>query len=96
MNPRTNSNGSNADVQYSEEYMEAAVHRMLAEHTEIADQGISVVRRDHVLTLHGEVESPKRRDEIVRLVTEHFPEVQVRCDIGLIRTHPPNQAEELA
>jgi len=45
--------------------------------------------------LCGEVESDHRRDDILRLVTARFPGVPVHCDIGLTRTHPPMDAEEL-
>jgi hypothetical protein len=78
-----------------DEYSEAEVQRLLAEHTEVAEQGISIARRDQILVLCGEVESSKRRDDILRLVVEHFPGVTVRSDIGLTRAQPPSEAEEL-
>lgn len=78
-----------------DEYVEAAVHRLLAEEPELAEQGISVVRREQTIVLQGEVEGPRRRDEILRLVAEHFPGVKIDSDIGLIRTQPPSEAEEL-
>jgi hypothetical protein len=79
-----------------DEYTQAAVHRLLTETPELAEQGISVVRREHTLVLQGEVEGPRRRDEILRLVAEHFPDIKIQSDIGLIRTQPPSEAEELA
>lgn len=78
-----------------DEYTEAELQRLLTERAEIAEQGITVVRRDQVLVLCGEVESHKRRDEILRVVTEHFPTAQVRSDIGVTRANPPSEAEEL-
>jgi len=78
-----------------EEYVEAAVHRLLAENALIAEQGIGVLRRDHVLVLTGEVESSARRDEILRLVAENFPDLRIKNDIGVSRTHAPSEAEEL-
>lgn len=86
--------GSAADQ--PDEYLEAAVHRLLIEHPEVTEQGIRVLRRDHSLVLCGEVESAHRRQEILRLVLEHFPSVPVTVDIGLIRTHAPTEAEELS
>jgi hypothetical protein len=78
-----------------DEYAEAALQRLLAERPETAEQGITVIRRDQTLVLCGEVESPKRRDEILRLVREHCPGVDVRSDIGVTRAQPPAEAEEL-
>jgi hypothetical protein len=78
-----------------DEYLEAEVQRLLTEHVDVAEQGITIVRRQQSLLLCGEVESPQRRDEILRLVAAHFPGVPVHCDIGLTRTHPPSDAEEL-
>jgi hypothetical protein len=78
-----------------DEYVEAAVHRLLAEHAEIAEQGIGVLRRDHVLVLTGEVESSARRDDILRLVAERFPDLKIKNDIGVSRTQAPSEAEEL-
>lgn len=76
-------------------YTEAEVQRLLAEHPETAEQGITVVQRDRALVLCGEVESEHRRDEILRLVTEHLPGIAVTSDIAITRTHPPAQAEDL-
>ncbi|MGI5215056.1 hypothetical protein [Plantactinospora sp. CA-290183] len=78
-----------------DDYLEAAVQRLLTEHTEVAEQGITVARREHSLVLCGEVESAQRREEILRLVMEHFPQVPVMVDIGLIRTQAPTEVEEL-
>jgi hypothetical protein len=78
-----------------DEYTEAAVQRLLTEHPHIAEQGIELRRRENVLVLSGEVESAGRRDEIERLVVEHFPGVRVRCDIGIVRSQPPVEHEEL-
>jgi hypothetical protein len=78
-----------------DEYVEAAVQRLLTEHTEIAEQGIGVARREHTLVLCGEVESPRRRDDIMRIVTSHFPDVRFTTDIGVTRAGPPSEAEEL-
>lgn len=78
-----------------DEYVEAAVHRLLTENPGIAEQGIAVVRRDHSLVLSGEVESRRRRDQILQLVTEAFPDLPLLVDIGVIRTQEPSEAEEL-
>ncbi|WP_254910271.1 hypothetical protein [Micromonospora sp. NBS 11-29] len=68
---------------------------MLAEDPSVAEQGITVVRRERGLVLYGEVESQHRREEILRRVTERFPHTPVTSDIGVIRTQAPTQVEEL-
>jgi hypothetical protein len=78
-----------------DDYLEAAIQRLLTENTEVAEQGITVTRRDHTVVLCGEVESAQRREEILRLVLERFPQVPVTVDIGLIRTQAPTEVEEL-
>ncbi len=77
------------------EYLEAAVQRLLTENADVAEQGITVARRDNGLVLCGEVESTRRRDEILRLVVEQFPDVPLTVDIGLIRAQAPTEAEDL-
>jgi len=79
----------------SGEYIEAAVQRLLSEDGAVADQGIDVVRREDVLVLRGEVESPQRRAEIERRVAQRFPQLRVHNDIGVTRANPPAEPEEL-
>jgi hypothetical protein len=79
----------------TDEYTEAGLQRLLTEHPHIAEQGIQVVRRDHLVVLTGEVESGRRREEICKLVAEEFPDVEVHCDIGVTRNHVPVDHEEL-
>jgi hypothetical protein len=79
-----------------DEYVEAEIQRLLTEDAAVAEQGITVLRRDHLVVLRGEVESTQRRDEICRQVTEHFPDVQIVCDIGIVRAQAPTGAEELS
>ena len=71
------------------------MQRLLTENADVAEQGITVTRRDDTLVLCGEVESARRRDEILRLVVEHFPDVPVAVDIGLVRSQPPTEVEDL-
>jgi hypothetical protein len=78
-----------------DDYVEAEIQRMLTEEGRLAEQGITVNRREHFVLLSGEVASPHRRDEIVRLVREQFPEVHIESDIGVTRAQPPREAEEL-
>lgn len=78
-----------------DEYVEAAVQRLLTEHSGLAEQGIKVARRERTLVLCGEVESRQRRDEILRLVTENFPDVPLSVDIGITRAQAPTEVEEL-
>lgn len=77
------------------DYLEAAVQRLLTENADVAEQGITVARRGDVLVLCGEVESRQRRDEILRLVVDRFPDVPVTVDIGLIRSQAPTEVENL-
>jgi hypothetical protein len=79
-----------------DEYLEADVQRLLTEHADVAEQGITVLRREQTLILVGEVESPARRAEILRRVTERFPDVRLSADIGITGTHPPSEPEELS
>lgn len=79
-----------------DEYVEAEIQRLLTENIDVAEQGITAVRRDSCLILCGEVESPQRRDEIVRLVSERFPDVRLSVDIGITRAQAPSEVEELS
>ena len=79
-----------------DEYTEAEVQRALAEDLGVAEQGITVSRRESTLLLCGEVESPHRRDEVLRLVHERFPGVEIVADIGVIRAGAPTEVEELS
>jgi hypothetical protein len=45
--------------------------------------------------LYGEVESPHRREEILRRVSERFPDVPITSDIGVIRAQAPTEIEQL-
>lgn len=98
MNERSAMSRSGRDVVTGppvDEYTEAAVHRLLTEHPRVSEQGITAVRRERQLVLSGEVESPQRRDEICRLVHEAFPDIEVSCDIGVVRVAAPTEYEEL-
>lgn len=79
-----------------DEYLEAEIQRLLAEDDRVAEQGITVRRREQSLVLGGEVESPERRDEICRRVSDRFPDVEVACDIGITRTSVPADVEEIS
>jgi len=76
--------------------LEAEIQRLLTEHDRIAEQGITVQRRDHLVVLGGEVESAQRRDEICRQITAHFPDVEITCDIGITRAQAPREVEEIS
>jgi hypothetical protein len=79
----------------AEEYIEAEVHRLLTEHPDLAEQGLTLHRGDGILLVQGEVESPHRRDEVRRLIGQRFPDVRIECDIGVTRAQAPVDAEEL-
>ncbi|MGS2616961.1 hypothetical protein ACVCAH_20920 [Micromonospora sp. LZ34] len=68
---------------------------MLTEDPDVAEQGITVVRRERALVIYGEVESAHRREEILRRVAERFPDVPITSDIGVIRAQAPTEIEEL-
>jgi hypothetical protein len=76
--------------------LEAEIQRLLTEHDRIAEQGITVRRREHAIVLGGEVESAKRRDEICRQITDRFPDIEITCDIGITRAQAPIEVEEIS
>jgi hypothetical protein len=76
--------------------LEAEIQRLLTEDDRIAELGITVQRRDHLVVLGGEVESAHRRDEICRQITAHFPDVEIACDIGITRAQAPSEVEEIS
>ena len=76
--------------------LEAEIQRLLTEDDAIAELGITVQRRDHLVVLGGEVESTHRRDEICRQITAHFPDVEIACDIGITRAQAPTEVEEIS
>jgi len=78
-----------------DEYLEAEIQRMLTEGG-VAEQGITVQRREQMLVLGGEVESTERRDEICRQITARFPDVAITCDIGIVRAQAPTEVEEIS
>ncbi len=78
-----------------DEYTEAAIQRLLTEHPDLGEQGITVTRREHRLVLSGEVESAQRAGQIRDLVREAVPDAEVVCDIGVIRASAPTEHEEL-
>ncbi|GAA2187122.1 hypothetical protein [Micromonospora lupini] len=78
-----------------DEYVEAEIQRLLTEDPAVAEQGITVIRRQDALVLYGEVESPNRREEILRRVSERFPDVSITSDIGVIRAQAPTEIEQL-
>jgi hypothetical protein len=83
-------------AQQPDDYLEAEIQRLLAEDGAVAEQGITVQRREHTLILSGEVESPQRRDEICRRITSRFPDVAIACDIGIVRAQAPTEVEEIS
>jgi hypothetical protein len=80
----------------TDEYMEAEIQRLLTEDGTVAEQGITVQRREHTLVLSGEVECAQRREDICRRITTRFPDVEIACDIGIIRAQAPSDVEEIS
>ena len=79
----------------SDHYTESELQTFLAEDVRVAEQGIRVIRVEDGVALTGEVESAQRRNLILALVTEKFPDLPVHCDIGVTRMHEPDEAEDL-
>lgn len=79
-----------------DEYVEAEIQRLLTEHRDVAEQGITVHLRERMLILGGEVESTDRRDEICRQIRSRFPEMEITCDIGIVRAQAPTDVEEIS
>jgi osmotically-inducible protein OsmY len=82
--------------QIDDEYLEAEIQRLLTEHGRVAEQGITVQRREHAVVLLGDVESSQRRDEICRQIAAHFPDLEITCDIGITRAQAPSEVEEIS
>jgi hypothetical protein len=76
-----------------DEYLEAEIQRLLSEDGRVAELGITVQRREHLVVLGGEVESEQRRDEICRRINARVPDVEITCDIGITRAQAPNEVE---
>ncbi len=79
-----------------DEYTESQIQTMLTEDPSVAEQGISVSRRENTLILSGEVLSAERREHIKQLVASRFPGVNIRCEIAVSRTGEPEDVEEVS
>jgi len=79
-----------------DEYVEAEIQRLLTEDGRVAEQGITVQRREHAVVLLGDVESTQRRDEICRQISARFPDLEITCDIGITRAQAPSEVEEIS
>ena len=79
-----------------DDYLEAAIQRLLTEDGTVAEQGITIHSRERVLVLGGEVESARRRDEICRQITARFPDLEITCDLGITRAQAPGEVEEIS
>jgi hypothetical protein len=78
-----------------DEYVEAEIQRLLTEDEGLGEQGLTVARREHTLILCGEVESRQRCEQIVARITERYPDIDLRVDIGITRATEPTEVEEL-
>jgi hypothetical protein len=75
---------------------ESQLQRLLAEDERVAELGIRVIRLEEGgFALSGEVESPQRKELILRVVSEKFPDLTVHYDIGVTRVHEPDEVEEI-
>jgi hypothetical protein len=82
-------------TQALDEYAEGRLQQLLAEDPRIAEQGITVSRREDTLVLCGSVESPARRAQIEDAVHAEFPDARIVCDIGVVRAAEPTEPEDL-
>ncbi|GAA4250784.1 hypothetical protein [Dactylosporangium darangshiense] len=78
-----------------DQYVEGELQHLLAEDERITEQGIRFVRTESGISLVGEVECAERRDLICQAVAEAFPDLPLRCNIGITRVHEPEEVEEL-
>jgi hypothetical protein len=78
-----------------DQYSEGRLQQLLAEDPRVAELGIRVVRVDDGVVLCGEVESPQRCAQIERVVREAFPDLTVRCDVGVTRVGEPGEVEKI-
>lgn len=77
-------------------YPAGRLQRLLAEDERVSELGIRVVQlQEDTFALSGEVESAERKALIERLVAEEFPDLTVRCDLGVVRVHEPDEYEEI-
>ena len=79
-----------------DDYLEAEIQRLLTEDGRVAEQGITVQRREHAVVLRGDVESAQRREEICRRINSRFPDLEITCDIGITRAQAPSEVEEIS
>jgi osmotically-inducible protein OsmY len=84
------------DVNMKDEYAEAELQRCLAEGEDVSEQGIEITRHNGIVVVRGEVESPARRDAILRCVGENFPDKEVRSEIVLIPVGAPAEPEDVS
>jgi hypothetical protein len=82
-------------VSEQDEVTEAHIQRLLTEHEDVTEQGITVDRRGDVTVLRGVVETPNRRDDIVRVVSRHFPDTHFEVEIEIAEARAPAGTEEL-
>ncbi len=84
------------EARISDEYADAAVHRMLTEDGTICEQGIEVIRRDSLIVLRGQVESAARREAIAVRVAAEFPDRHVQNDIVVTTVGAPPEPEVIS
>ncbi|WP_308167831.1 BON domain-containing protein [Catellatospora tritici] len=80
----------------SDEYIDAAVQRMLTEDDEISEQGIEVVWHGGTVVLRGQVECASRREAIEARVLARFPDRRVCNDISVTAVREPAEPEVLS
>lgn len=79
----------------SDEYADAKLRRAMAEEVEIAELGIEIVPHGDWVALHGQVETPQRREAIERRVAQQLPGCRVLNEIVVLRAEAPGRPEEL-
>jgi len=76
-------------------YTEGQVQQLLAEDPRVAELGIRVVPVDDGIVLMGEVECAERCAQIEAVIREAFPDLKVRCDVGVTRVTEPDEVERI-
>ena len=74
--------------------VEGDIQHLLTE--ELGEQAVTVQRENDTLVLRGDVLSERRRDAIVNVVRQAYPQLSVRCELAVLPAPGPTETEELA
>ena len=77
------------------DYVHADIKRALAEDESIAELGVEVIARRGQFVLRGHVESPDRREAVLRCVCDRVGHYRVINEIVVLGVDAPDGAERL-